>query len=128
MHKSISRIAILAAATALTAQPAQAAQCSADASFVRQWEGGRMGDADWTVKFRVSPSCSDSYCSGMVKFKLHYRAPSGRSFYETGMASWSSGNNRSVEATDEVESSLCDESDDRCTFVDVQVTDVTCYD
>lgn len=127
MLKNMTKIAAFAMAAALVGQPAQAATCTADASYANHWEGRRAGDADWTVKFRVNPSCEGS-CSGAIEFRLHYRAPSGRSFSESNIVTWRSPNGRAIEATDEVESSLCDEIDDPCEFVDVEIRRVNCYD
>ncbi len=128
MKNVLLKAGALTALIGVSIQPVYASSCSADASLANSWTGQRAGDAHWNLKFRVSPACASGSCNGMVKFRLYYRTARGSEHFESRMAQWRSGGSRSTDAMTEVTSPVCNNTDKKCQMLDVEISEVTCYD
>jgi hypothetical protein len=104
--------------------------CRARAEVVNFWEGSSAEDADFYVQFRVTPRGCQGYCSGLLRYKIRYQAPSGRQHWESSNVEWRCDTDKemSVEVVGTGESSLCNQEENRCKILTVVITEISCHD
>lgn len=114
----------------LEVETAHSSSCFAQARVENAWLGRKPADADFTVKFTVGAEDCNGWCEGYVDFIIHYYAPSGRLLRESSLASWAfdTDEQRTDEIVEEVETSICNESNNRCEIADIEINEVSCYD